>query len=387
MRSRLCTAFLTVLAVVSQARAQPVAGPSDGDRAWAEADLLLWWMRGASLPPLVTTSPPGTPIAQAGVLGTPGTTILFGNSTVNDNLRAGWRLAAGYWFDDARDFGVEADFFLLAAKDATFGANSNGNPILARPFIDVNNGLPSSERVAFPGDLTGSVQASAATPGLLGAGVLLRENVYAANGFRLDVLGGYRYLHLSDHVVVTELVTSVNPNNPNFIPVGTNIAVVDSFASRNDLHALDVGFDGSWQNGPLSLAVRARLAVGLDQQDVDIAGSTTVTVPGAAPVLNSGGLLALAGNIGDHSRHEVSLVPEVDVKLTYQVTPRLTASLGYSFLYVNRVVRAGDEIDTTINPTFIPPPTNAAGPIRPSFIFQNTTFWAQGIELGLAFQF
>jgi hypothetical protein len=53
---------------------------------------------------------------------------------------------------------------------------------------------------------------------------------------------------------------------------------------------------------------------------------------------------------------------------------------------VNRVVRAGDEIDTTINPTLIPPPTNAAGPIRPTVIFQNTTFWAQGIELGLAFQ-
>jgi hypothetical protein len=217
---------------------------------------------------------------------------------MNDNPRAGWRLAAGYWFDDASDFGVEADFFLLAAKDATFGASSNGNSILARPLIDVNNGLPSSERVAFQDELTGSVQASAATPGLLGAGVLLRENLYGANGFRVDVLGGYRYLCLADHVALTEQVTSVNPNNPNFIPVGANIALVDSFASRNDLHALDVGLDYFWQNGPVSLAVRARLAVGLDQQDVDISGSTTVTVPGAPPAFNGGGLLALTGNVG-----------------------------------------------------------------------------------------
>src|SRR5262249_11215773 len=38
-------------------------------RFWAEADYLLWWMRGASLPPLVTASPPGTGRRQAGVLG------------------------------------------------------------------------------------------------------------------------------------------------------------------------------------------------------------------------------------------------------------------------------------------------------------------------------
>src|SRR5262245_62715161 len=35
---------------------EAVCGPCG--RIWAEADYLLWWMKGASLPPLVTTSPP-----------------------------------------------------------------------------------------------------------------------------------------------------------------------------------------------------------------------------------------------------------------------------------------------------------------------------------------
>jgi hypothetical protein len=345
-------------------------------------------MRGTFLPPLVTTSPPGTPINRAGVIGTPGTTIIFGNGEVNGDMRLGGRATVGYWFDAAHDAGLEATFFMLEARDTTFGATSNGNPILARPFIDANSGQQSSERIAFPGDITGSVQASAATPGLLGASLLFRENFYESNTVRVDWLGGYRYLRLSDRVAVNENPTNVNPQNPNFIPVGANIVVLDSFDGRNDLHALDVGVVGTWQNGPLSLAVRAQFAVGFNEQVTDVLGTTTVTVPGAPPVVNSGGLLALGANLGHHSRDEVSLVPELTVRLAYQMTPRLAASVSYSYLYWTNVVRAGEQIDTTINPTLIPPPTGQqAGQIRPLFSFHNSEFWAQGFEFGLQYDF
>ena len=53
-------------------------------RVWLRADYLMWFTTGTRLPPLVTTSPQGTPANQAGVLGAPGTTILFGGS---DGLR------------------------------------------------------------------------------------------------------------------------------------------------------------------------------------------------------------------------------------------------------------------------------------------------------------
>src|SRR5215831_18765845 len=49
---------------------------------WAEAEYLLWWMKGASLPPLITASPAGTPSTQAGVLGAPTTTVVFGGAHV-----------------------------------------------------------------------------------------------------------------------------------------------------------------------------------------------------------------------------------------------------------------------------------------------------------------
>ena len=49
------------------------------NRLWFRGEALLWWTRGGQTPPLLTTSPGSTPQAQAGVLGQPNTTILFGD--------------------------------------------------------------------------------------------------------------------------------------------------------------------------------------------------------------------------------------------------------------------------------------------------------------------
>jgi hypothetical protein len=49
----------------------PLRTPDPAGQFWAEIDYLGW-----TVPPLVTTSPAGTPLAQAGVLGAPGTSVL-----------------------------------------------------------------------------------------------------------------------------------------------------------------------------------------------------------------------------------------------------------------------------------------------------------------------
>jgi hypothetical protein len=126
---------------------------------WAEAEYLLWWMKGATLPPLITTSPSGTPATQAGVLGAPGTAILFGGDRVNDDVRSGGRFTLGAWLDDCHTLGVEGDFFFLSSRGSGFDASSTGSPILARPFIDATTGQPNSQLIAFPGLLAGSISA------------------------------------------------------------------------------------------------------------------------------------------------------------------------------------------------------------------------------------
>src|SRR5262249_31926970 len=133
------------------------APPSATGAFWISAEALIWSTKGDRLPPLVTTSPPGTPLPQAGVLGQPGTAVLFGNDDVNDRFRAGARVRAGYWFDPWRSRGIEVDAFVLDRGSTGFALRSAGSPILAHPFIDADSGVPRSFLVAFPGSLTGSI--------------------------------------------------------------------------------------------------------------------------------------------------------------------------------------------------------------------------------------
>ena len=58
------------------------------------AEYLAWWTKSASLPALATTSPSGTPRSEAGVLGEPGTSVLFGGSDGDQRGRSGAALVS-----------------------------------------------------------------------------------------------------------------------------------------------------------------------------------------------------------------------------------------------------------------------------------------------------
>jgi hypothetical protein len=356
-------------------------------RVWVDTEYLLWWMRGAHLPPLVTASPPGTPATQAGVLGAPGTVTLFGGDRVNDEVRSGGRFTLGAWLNDCQTLGVEGDFFMLSNQGTGFAASSTGNPILARPFFDATTGRPNSELVAFPGLLAGNVYANAGSTGLLGADALLRCNLCRGCNYRLDAIGGYRYLQLSDHLGIAEDLVATSPTNPNLIPLGTRFSVGDQFDTRNQFHGFDFGFKGEFRHGPWVLQGVAQAAVGNNHESVSISGATTVNDPGFAPVTSAGGLLALPSNIGHFTRDRVEVIPEFGARLGYQVTPGIQAFAGYSVLYWADVARAGNEVDQVVNPNLLAGSATQAGPRRPAPMVSGSSFWAQGINLGLEFRY
>jgi hypothetical protein len=355
---------------------------------WAEAEFLLWWMKGAHLPPLITASPASTPATQAGVLGAPTTTVLFGGNRVNDEVRSGFRFTLGAWLGDCHTLGVEGDFFMLGSEGTGFAASSTGSPILARPFFNTTTGRPDAELIAFPGLLSGSVSAHSGSTGLLGADALLRCNLCCGCNYQLDAVGGFRYLRLSDHLGVDENLLTTSAANPNFVPQGTSIILADRFDTRNEFYGFNLGLKGSGRRGPWVLQGLAQMAVGDNREVVNISGATTVTVPGAAPVSSVGGLLALPSNIGRFSKDKVEVIPEFGVRIGYQVTPRLQVFAGYTLLYWGDVLRAGSEVDLAVNPTLLPgSPVPPSGAQRPMPLLTNTSFWAQGIDLGLEFRF
>ena len=75
---------------------------------WANLDYLMWWSRGASLPPLVTTG------SQGGALNDPNLKILYGNDRVENTIRSGGRLNIGTWFNPQQTFGIGAYVLAIA---------------------------------------------------------------------------------------------------------------------------------------------------------------------------------------------------------------------------------------------------------------------------------
>ena len=359
-----------------------------GGQWYGRAEYLVWWIQSQPLPALVTTSPPGTIQSQAGVLGVPGTTILFGNERVNDDVRSGARLTFGKWFDCDNECGIEVTVFGLEDKDTIFGASGNGNPIIARPFFNAVTNKPDSELVSFPKVVNGNITVLAESGNLWDAEVNLRKCLCcscccACSGYRVDGLIGYRFLHYRDSVDINE---DLMPTSSLFVP-GTTLTVGDHFKCEDEFNGGQVGLIGTAWKGHWSLEGTAKVALGNVERECDINGFTVVQVPGQPTVSHQGGLLALSSNIGHHTSDAFTVIPELGLNVGYQLTQKVRLTAGYNFLLLNDFWRAGNQIDTVVNPNLIPPSTTTAGPARPAFLASESDFWVQGIQFGLEFRF
>ena len=379
----LVTVGAGALAVAADLPAVTKAPPPDSGRLWVEFDYLAWTVKGDKLPPLVTTSPPGTPQVQAGVLGAPGASVLFGDSTVNDEWRSGLRARMGYWFDSRRRIGIEGSFFGLEQASTEFNAGSAGTPILARPFFDALANQQAAALSAFPGLVAGSVNINE-TSRFLGADALYRQQIGSWGSEHFSVLIGYRYLHSSDKlgIATTATVTLVGGG----VPVGTTFNVSDSFNATSNFHGLDLGIIGEFTQGPWLLEWRAKVALGANFNEAQINGSTT-TISGGATATLPGGLLALSSNAGSYSQTRFAVVPELALKVGYQFAPGWHIMGGYDLIYWTGVQRTGNLIDTTVNPNLLPPSTGLGGPQRPQFQFNSSPLLAQGFSIGLRYEY
>jgi hypothetical protein len=337
-------------------------------------------VRGDRLPPLVTTSPAGTPPAAAGVLGQPGTSVLFGDTAVNRRARSGARAEAGAWLDARGDVGIEGGFLVLSGEGSTFAASSSGDPILARPFTDVATGLPASVLVAFPGMSSGTLIVTDNARTLYGGNIDLRANFLKECGWRWDALLGYRYLRYDERLQIAQ---AVQPTGGPFA-AGTVVQSTDTFGTRNVFNGIDLGFRGEYERSSLALEFLAKVAAGPISRNVGIGGSQVVTVPGLAPVVNPGGLLALTSNSGSFSSHPWTAVPELGVAVGWQVSPHVRLRTGYSVLWLLNAVRPGEQVDTLVNTGLIPPATGAGtAPARPAFTGTTQDLWVQTVNLGV----
>jgi hypothetical protein len=376
------------------------SGPGQDYRIYARGEALVWWVRGFYLPPLVTTSSANIPQTLQGLPG-PGTTLLFGNTNSPSGPIPGARFTAGYFIDPCGLWAVEGTFFFLGRETGHFNADSSQFPVIARPFIDAATGQELRELTATPGGplatdllrLRGAIAVNTHSQ-LWGAEANVRRQLCCGCNYNVSGLAGFRYLDLREGVTIQETVVSAaSLPIPSIFDAGNQITVLDSFQTHNRFYGGQLGLQGEMRRGRWSLWGSAKLGLGSNHQTISIAGSqTVVTLAGARETFN-GGLLALPSNSGTFSREQISFVPEVGLKLGYNLTDNLRVFFGYDFLYWTNVVRPGDQIDTTLTSTqipnfFIPPRVTPPGtPLRPVVPFRSTGFWAQGLNAGLEFRY
>jgi hypothetical protein len=349
-----------------------------GNRWFGSAEYLLWFVRGQSAPPLLTSgsiadNPPGA-------LGQPGTSVLYGGNGLTNNPYSGVRLRGGYWFNDCHGWGLDLGGFILGSGVNNYSNSSLGTPFLARPFFNAATGAQDIEAVASPNGLTGTFSARN-TFLLFGAEANLRRNLFCGCNWFIDGFAGWRMLGLNESLTMTENLAIVNSTNPS-LPIGSTFVVTDRFSTSNLFNGAQIGGIGEYRVGRWYADVRASIALGGTQQVVNIAGSTVSQAPGFAPTTSTGGLLAQTSNIGNYSRGMVSMVDEIGLNIGYQFTNHIRGFVGYNFLYWTSVVRPGNQIDPVVNPNLIPPAVGG-GPSRPAFSFNGSDFWAQGINVGL----
>ena len=70
--------------------------------------------------------------------------VLFGDDYINNKSVSGGRIQAGMWLNRCATIGFEGEFFVLGDENTNYYHWSrDGNPVISRPFYDVN---PSSTR-------------------------------------------------------------------------------------------------------------------------------------------------------------------------------------------------------------------------------------------------
>lgn len=351
--------------------------PCSAGPVWVSAEYIMWWRSGIELPPLVTTSPDGTPQGDAGILGLSTTTVLFGNEVEEYPTRPGGRVSMGIWTSPEQCTAFGGRFYWSGDADINYAASSDGSTILAIPFTDasVNPFEQNARLIGFPATFSGDLSIDINSE-LLGGDAFARMQWCQMHWGRIDFVAGYQYARLNEGLTMISSSTDA---------LGTTNQLTDSFFTHNEFHGGQLGFLANIDRGCFYVDLRGTVGLGNMQQSVTIQGQSVSTTGGVSTTVNNSGLFVQPTNAGEYSRDDFVVIPELGINLGWRLTECLDLQVGYTFIYFSGVVRPGDAIDTTVN-------TSQAGggvlvgAARPAFVFNDSDFVAHGLNLGLTFR-
>jgi Putative beta barrel porin-7 (BBP7) len=356
--------------------AEPCPIPAD-ERLRIDVDFLYWFLERMRVPALLTT---GTQ-ESGGVLGEPGTETLYGDDRLESrhDRYVGVRFGADYWFDDTRTWGLNGSAFFLERDSSNFTVKWSSIPFLARPYVDAANGRESAHIIAGPspgiGDLTGAFNAYSRIE-LFGQDANLLYGLTQGANWRLDALGGFRFLQMRERLDLTG-VSRILPDETILL------SATDHFDTFDKFFGVQAGLRGEVRRGRWFVEGKIALSIGGDDQEIRTYGNRIYQTP-QEKLTTDYGVLVLPSNRGTFERGAFDFVTDVGLNVGCDLTQHIRARVGYSLLTWLNPVRPGDQI-APVNLAEVAP---GAPPFtgQPSVPFREDFFWAQGVNAGLEFR-
>jgi len=354
---------------------------------WVEADYLYWKFKDSPEPVPLVISGPIAPILP--VLNGPGTAVILGGKSISTDWRSGGKVALGYWFDNAcgnGTYGVEANYMYFPSESKKHSINSDDFPteFLSTPFFNVITGVEDSTGIAIPGSFTGIAHLRVSNK-MQGAELNGLAKYPCNCDFNIGWLAGFRYWNFNEELTFAT-------SSP-FISTPDVFETKDKFDVTNNFYGGQIGAGFEYLCNNFIICAKAKVALGAMCEEVDIKGQLiTNDFNGfGTPIAYLGGYFAQPTNIGRHKHTQFSVIPEADIDLGYKVTNDLQLKVGYSFLYVSKLLRAGNQIDRNINPTQSVAMNDSSavlvGDARPKALLKSSNFWAQGLKVGVEYSF
>jgi hypothetical protein len=298
--------------------------------------------------------------------------------------------------------GLEAGGFLLEDRGSVFGLASTpgGNPLLALRHLDPPAGSENAFVLSAPASAAGAVGpfvggvAVRTDTQLWGAEANLLHAFCCSNDFHLVGLVGFRYLDLADSATILTRKAATGSSAVVFLgksfSAGALEVTDDQFSSRSQFYGGQLGLRAQYFFGRCFVELGSKLGLGRTGEVEKTLGISVLQPQNAPPQTAGGGLFALPSNSGRFVNQDFAVIPEVQVKGGIFLAPWLRATVGYDLLYWSRVLRAGQQIDLSVDTRQVPtdPSYVASSPASfPRSIPHPSDFWVQGLTFGLELTF
>lgn len=359
----------------------PLAGGCEtrGGALFGSVDYLLFNFRDSPSPPLVQTLPASQ--FNNGDINADDASTIFGNG-IDQNGTSGVRIFGGAWLNDS--IAIEGSYSGFETKVKRFYIESQGDPPIGRYFYDVtNNDRPNTYVIYSRPDGSESGFINVESPLRVWTfDVNARGRGTTVFSEHFDWIAGFRYFDLREGIFVQDYIQFNTGDN-----AGTSLFGEDRFYVTNQFYGAQIGGNSFFElGGGFTLDVTAKIALGGVRQRAQINGVTIERQNGAVTRVVEGDILTQPSNIGEYSRGQFAAMPEVLIKLGYRLGARTNVTIGYNFIGLSNIVRAGSVIDSNVNPNQSPylESNNNSTAARPAFGFNGTEFWGQGLTLGVS---